>query len=109
MELVRPNNPALDAEYAVAPLIPFSARSDEMLMIHRERTNPLRFGLALLLWLFARVRMQARSRARDVKMAPSRFVCRICEISSGGNLARMLERGIPAELIRMSTLACMPL
>lgn len=50
--------------------------------------------------------MHARSRARDVKMAPSRFVCRVCEMSSGEVLARMLERDIPAALIRMSTFAC---
>lgn len=66
-------------------------------MIHFEggRVSPVRpFNL---------LRREARRRARDVKIAPSRFVRRVCETSSGDVLGRILELEIPAALIRIST------
>ena len=96
-DLVRPRSPAFEAAYGTAPVPPFSASNDEMFMIHLDsgRVSPVR--------LFSLLRREARRRARDVKIAPSRFVRRVCEISSGDVLGRIFEWEIPAALIRMST------
>lgn len=52
---------------------------------------------------FIRLRIDARTRAREVSRDPSRFVRRTCEISFGSVLGRTLDVEMPAALIRMST------
>lgn len=53
--------------------------------------------------LRVRARIEARRRARDVRIAPSRFVLRVWDISDSSDLGRMLEVDWPAALTRMST------
>lgn len=55
--------------------------------------------------LRTRLRIAARSNAREVSIAPSRFVRRVWEISANSDLGRMFEIEMPAALTRMSTLA----
>lgn len=50
-----------------------------------------------------RLRIEARNNAREVSIAPSRFVRRIVEMSSSSDLGRMFDIEIPAALTRMST------
>lgn len=52
-----------------------------------------------------RLRIEARINAREVIIAPSRFVRNVLEISSSSDLGRMLDMEIPAALTRMSTFA----
>lgn len=61
--------------------------------------------IVVVWWLFLflkRLRINARIRAREVKIAPSRFARSVCEISSGLVLGRMEEMDMPAALTRMS-------
>lgn len=59
----------------------------------------LRARFAILL------RIKARIIAREVVMEPSRFVCRVSEISAGSMRGRILVFAMPAALIKRSTLA----
>ena len=56
----------------------------------------------LLLLFFKRPRMEARINARDVSIAPSRFVRRVLEMSSGSAFGKMEETEMPAALTRIS-------
>lgn len=53
--------------------------------------------------VFMRLRTTARIKAREVRIAPWRFVRMVREMSSGSVLGRRLEGEIPAALTRMST------
>ena len=61
---------------------------------------------ALLVCVWLRLRIEARIRAREVSIAPSRLVRRVSEMSSGEILGRRLEGETPAALMRMSTGCC---
>lgn len=50
-----------------------------------------------------RLRIAARSKAREVRIAPSRFVRRVWVMTCGSVLASIFVVDIPAELIRIST------
>lgn len=70
-----------------------------MLMMHLE-------GMKVVLSAarsFMRLRIDARTSAREVSREPSRFVRRTCEMSFGSVLGRTLDVEIPAALMRMST------
>lgn len=72
-----------------------------MLIIHLE--GILLFsdeGADLRFFILARI--EARSKALEVRIAASRFVRRISEISSGSYLARTLEIDRPAAFMRIS-------
>jgi hypothetical protein len=103
-ERVRPRRPALDAAYGTAPVPLFSARREETLIIHFEAG--FLGSVRSLRLLRIRLRMEARRNAREVRIAPSRFVRRILVISESSILGRMLEVDIPAALTRMSMLPC---
>lgn len=61
---------------------------------------------AFLVCVRLRLRIEARIRAREVSIAPSRFVRRVSEMSSGVSLGRRLEGETPAAFMRMSTGCC---
>lgn len=83
------------------PVTPFNASKEETLMMHLERGfSSVRSSRCLFC---RRDRTLARNNARDVRIAPSRFVARIFEISTGSVLGRILEIDIPAALTRTST------
>jgi hypothetical protein len=78
-----------------------------MLIMHFEGGLPEPWAGVLGRFLErARPRIEARRRAREVKIAPSRFVDRMREISDRSDLGRMLEVDWPAALTRMSTDSC---
>lgn len=99
---VRPRRPALEAAYGTAPVPPLSASKEETLIMHFDRTlipaaESLRFRI--------RLRIEARINAREVRIAPSRLVRKVVEISSSSDLGRIFDTEIPAALTRMSTFA----
>lgn len=57
-------------------------------------------GVDLRFFILARI--EERSKALEVRIAASRFVRRISEISSGSDLARTFEIDRPAALTRTS-------
>lgn len=63
----------------------------------------IHLDLDAAVWVFRRLRREARRRAREVRIAASRFVRRVREISDAGVLGRMFVLEIPAEFTRMST------
>lgn len=69
-------------------------------MMHFEVTFWLTLGSFLLR---RRLRIEARINAREVSIAPSRFVRRIVEISSSSDLGKMFDMEIPAALTSTST------
>ena len=96
-ERVRPSTPALDAAYGTAPVPPLCASREEMFIIHFE-------GISVVKPRFLeRLRIAARSKAREVRIAPSRFVRRVWVMTCGSVLASIFVVDIPAELIRIST------
>jgi hypothetical protein len=60
----------------------------------------------VVLRFFEWLRIAARSRAREVRIVPSRFVRRVRDIASESILARIFVVDIPAALTRMSTSFC---
>ena len=102
---VSPRTPALEAAYGTAPVPAFSANRDDTLMMHFEGGGASAEGAAADR-IFTLLRMEARTSAREVSRAPSRFVRRTCEMSDGSVRGRMLELEIPAALTRMSTGCC---
>lgn len=101
IDLVNPNNPALEAAYVTVPVTPFNASKEEMLIMHFDICSvPAR---SFLLFSFERARIHALSIARDVYIAPSRFVFSVAEMCSGGVRGSMFEFDIPAAFMRMST------
>lgn len=68
-----------------------------MFIMHLELVS------VVVLPFFERLRIAARSRAREVRIVPSRFVRRVRDIASGSVLARIFDVDIPAALTRTST------
>lgn len=73
-----------------------------MIHLERERSDRLSSVVASPRF-FRRDRTHARSIAREVRIAPSRFVDSILEMSTVSVLGRILEIDIPAALTRTST------
>lgn len=101
---VRPRRPALDAAYGTAPIPDLRASREEMLIIHFDGSLVAAAGS---LRLRTRLRIAARIKAREVSIAPSRFVRKIWEISATSERGRMLDMEMPAALTRTSTFACL--
>lgn len=70
-ERVRPSTPALDAAYDTAPVPPLCASREEMFIMHLEEISVVE------LRSFERLRIAARSRAREMRIVPSRLVRRV--------------------------------
>lgn len=98
---VRPNRPAFDAAYATAPLPPFKARREEILMMHFEEDEVCE--PALTSRDLRPARADARRNAREDRIAPSRFVFNVFVMSSGLVRGKIAEIEIPAALTSMST------
>jgi hypothetical protein len=79
----------------------FRARREETLMMHFEAS-----GVVLVLSsvrFFMRFLIATRTKAREVRMEPSRFVRRTWEMLLGEVWGRTREVEIPAALMRMVT------
>lgn len=84
-----------------------------MLMMHLDTGRGALFELGcsdesllrLRFFCFRALRSEARRRAREVMIAPSRFVRRVWEMSVGEILGRRLLMEMPAALMRMSTVS----
>lgn len=101
MDLVNPINPALEAAYVTVPVTPFSASKEEILIMHLDNSSIP--GWSFLLFALGRARIHALSMAREVCIAPSRFVFSVAEMCSGDVRGSMFEFDIPAAFMRMST------
>ena len=74
MDLVKPNNPALEAAYVTVPVIPFNASNEETLIMHLDNDDggdgdATVLSVVVLLDLFfsfRRARIHAFSIAREV-------------------------------------------